>query len=66
MKIVLSDNQVITVPATSISQEELEKFLSWIENKRIGGNLSFYKLVTNEGVYFVNYYMIKSVELCDN
>ena len=66
LKIVLSDNQVITVPATSISQEELEKFLSWIENKRIGGNLSFYKLVTNEGVYFVNYYMIKSVELCDN
>lgn len=65
VKILLSDQSVLTLSSEDIDESEAERFLLWLETKQAGGKGSpFFKLTAKDRIYYINYYMIKSVEIC--
>ncbi|MGN1121506.1 MAG: hypothetical protein ACI4RV_03990 [Eubacteriales bacterium] len=66
VKILLSDQSVLTLSANDVEESETERFLLWLEAQQVGRKGSpFFKLTAKDRIYYINYYMIKSVEICN-
>lgn len=65
IKILLTDQSVLTFSAEDVDENEITRFLLWLETKQANSNGSpFFKLSVKDRIYYINYYMIKSVEIC--
>lgn len=63
MEIILSNNDKKIIKSSEMSKEEMEKFMSWLAARQQGKGDIFYKIKTNNRQYFINYFMIASVDV---
>ena len=63
VQIFMSDGTSITLTSADISANEAEKLLIWLENRQNNKGPVFYTVKTGQKTYFINYYMISSINV---
>lgn len=63
IEIVMNGNETKTISSADFGKAEIEKFIAWIEARQNGSGNSFYRLKGNNVQYFINYYMINSINV---
>ena len=65
MEISLNNGDKKIIHTTDISKAEMEKFMSWLAARQQGKGDIFYQINTTNRQYFINYFMITSVDVFD-
>ena len=66
MEIVLTNGDKKVIKTSDVTKEELEKFMSWLAARQQGKGDIFYQIKTADRQYFINYFMITSVDVYDD
>lgn len=65
VEIVLNGNDVKVIDSKEFSKEAIEDFVAWVEARQTGSGDVFYMLKNDDVQYFINYYMINSINVYD-
>lgn len=65
VEVVMNGNEVKVIDSQVYSADEVENFLNWIEARQNGSGEIFYRLKGGKNQYFINYYMINSINVYD-
>lgn len=65
VEIVLNGNDVKVIDSEEFSKEAIEDFVAWVEARQTGSGDVFYMLKNEDVQYFINYYMINSINVYD-
>lgn len=65
IEIVMNGNDTKVIDSREFSKEVVENFLSWLENRQNGKGDIFYNFKNGPMQYFINYYMINSINVYD-
>lgn len=63
IEIVMGSGDKIVVDSNEFSKSEIENLLSWIEARQNGSGDIFYRIRNGQKQYFINYYMINSINV---
>lgn len=63
VEIVLNGNDVKVIDSKDFSREDIEDFVAWVEARQNGSGDVFYVLKNDKVQYFINYYMINSINV---
>ena len=65
VEIVLNGNDVKVIDSKEFSKDDIEDFVAWVEARQSGSGDVFYMLKNDDVQYFINYYMINSINVYD-
>lgn len=63
IEIIMGSGEKIVVDSNEFSKTDIENLLSWIEAHQNGSGNIFYRIKNSKKQYFINYYMINSVNV---
>lgn len=63
VEIALNGNDVKVIDSKDFSREDIEDFVAWVEARQNGSGDVFYVLKNDKVQYFINYYMINSINV---
>ena len=63
VQITMTDGTVISLSSGTVGVKEIDRLISWIENRQNNIGPVFYTIKTSEKTYFINYYMISSISI---
>ena len=63
VKIEMTSGEKKKFTPSVITNDEIDRFLNWIERRQHGEGAIFYNIKTTDGMTFINYYMITSVNV---
>ena len=65
IEILLNGNDKKIISSADFTNEEIKRFLNWLEIRQNGKGSIFYNFKSDNKQYFINYYMINSINVFD-
>jgi len=65
VEIAMNGNDIKVIDSAEFSVQQISDFMSWIEQRQNGKGSIFYQLKNDKVQYFINYYMINSINVYD-